>query len=312
MPIYNDWDAAASLLEPIDDVVGREGMMASVLWIDDGSRDRPPDRLPARYENLESVRVLKLRTNVGHQRAIALGLTYIYEHVPCGSVVVMDGDGQDSPGDIAKLIQRSHDHEGGCLVFAKRARRSESLLFRLFYQSYKILHRVLTGLPVEVGNFSIVPRPLLERLVGVSELWNHYAAAVVKSKMPVDKVDIPRTSRIRGETKMSYVGLVTHGLSAMAVFGEDIGVRLLAATSILIGLATGALALLLTIPFFSNTAVPSWATMASGVLAIILLNGLLLSLVFIFIILQGRTRGGFLPLRDYQYYIMDVMTLPPP
>jgi hypothetical protein len=47
-------------------------------------------------------------------------------------------------------------------------------------------------------------------------------------------------------------------------------------------------------------------------LSAILLNGLLLSLVFIFIILQGRTRGGFLPLRDYQYYIMDVTTLPPP
>jgi hypothetical protein len=98
----------------------------------------------------------------------------------------MDGDGQDAPEDIAKLLQRSREVGESSLVFAKRARRSESIVFRFFYQYYRLLHRVLTGLLVEVGNFSIVPSPLLERLVGVSELWNHYAATVVKSKMPME------------------------------------------------------------------------------------------------------------------------------
>jgi glycosyltransferase involved in cell wall biosynthesis len=312
MPIYNDWVAAVSLLKPIDDVSGRERLMVTVLWVDDGSREPPPEGLPERYQNLESIRILRLRTNVGHQRAIALGLAYIYEHIPCSAVIVMDGDGQDSPEDIAKLLQRSRDNGGSSLVFAKRARRSESIVFRLFYRSYRLLHRLLTGLPVEVGNFSIVPSPFLERLVGLSELWNHYAAAVVKSKIPMEKVDIPRASRIQGETKMNFVGLVTHGLSAMAVFGEDIGVRLLSAATILIGFVAIALALVVSIPLFTDMSIPGWATAASGVLAIILLNCLLLSMVFIFIVLQGRSRGSFLPLRDYQYYIMDVTTFPPP
>ena len=37
---------------------------------------------------------------------------------------------------------------------------------------------------MRVGNFSVIPRDLLSRLVVVSELWNHYAAAVFKSRLP--------------------------------------------------------------------------------------------------------------------------------
>ena len=51
---------------------------------------------------------------------------------------------------------------------------------------------VLTGRKVEVGNFSVLPWTLLERLVGVSEIWNHYAAAVYKARFPLVQVPVPR------------------------------------------------------------------------------------------------------------------------
>jgi hypothetical protein len=309
VPIYNDWDAAATLLRWIDEVVTRDKIPASVLIVDDGSTDPPPGRLPVPCQSLQFVELLKLRRNVGHQRAIALGLAYVHKHVPCRCVIVMDGDGEDSPDDIPKLLHQLENNRDTRIVFARRSRRTESLTFRILYQLYKIMHGLLTGRAVEVGNFSVIPSSLLERLVGVSELWSHYAAAVVKSKMPHDKVDIPRATRLQGKSKMSFVGLVAHGLSAMAVFSEDIGVRLLSATSILVFLAAGGLAMVLTTGVVTDTAIPGWAATASGVLFIILLYGLLLSLAFVFVVLQGRSRGGFLPLRDYEYYVISVTRL---
>ena len=41
-----------------------------------------------------------------------------------------------------------------------------------------------------------------------SDLWNHYAAAVVKMKLPYATVPIGRSRRFIGESKMGFVGLV--------------------------------------------------------------------------------------------------------
>jgi hypothetical protein len=57
-------------------------------------------------------------------------------------------------------------------------KRREGLVFRAGYLAFRILHRALTGRGVEVGNFSVVPFPMLARIVGISEIWNHYAAGV--------------------------------------------------------------------------------------------------------------------------------------
>ena len=89
---------------------------------------------------------------------------------------------------------------------------------------------MLTGERVRVGNFSAIPPSLLPRLVAVSELWNHYAAAVFKSRIPYITIPTARGVRYAGQSTMNYVALVTHGLSAMAAFGDRIGVRLLMAT----------------------------------------------------------------------------------
>ncbi len=305
-PVFSDWDCAATLLEHIDQVVQRHKLVATVLFVDDGSSEGIPDSLPCKLQGLQSVEILKLRRNVGHQRAIALGLTFIYRHRPCDAVIVMDADGEDSPDDFLGLLERFESHQGRRIVFAQRARRSENLTFRLFYRLYKIVHRLLTGRTVEVGNFSIIPAARLDCLVGISDLWNHYAASVFKSRMPVDKVPIPRARRLRGESKMNFVSLVTHGLSAISVFGEQVNTRLLVATCFTGVLGVLGVAAVIGIRFGTNLAVPGWATYAAGALGGAVFNALLLSLMFSMSMLQARNNLSFLPLRDYEYYISEV------
>ena len=212
LPLYNDWESLRLLLVHLDEELSRRGTQARVLAVDDGSPQPPPNGLAwGPFESIVAVQVLSLHRNLGHQRAIAIGLAYVEQHVECPCVVVMDSDGEDSPADVPRLLSRFDEEGQSKIVFAERTKRSESLIFMSFYLLYRWLHLLLTGVRVRVGNFSVIPRSRLESLVTVSELWNHYAAAVFKSEQPHCSVPTRRAKRLSGRSRMNFVGLVTHG-----------------------------------------------------------------------------------------------------
>jgi hypothetical protein len=310
IPVHNDWDAVGLLIGKLDQALAQEHRNFRVLLIDDGSTHPPPSRESLIHRELDyivEVDVLSLTRNLGHQRAIAVGLCHIRHHVPCEAVVVMDGDGEDAPTDVPRLLDVL-DHSPAC-IFAERIRRSENLGFRIGYGAYRVIHRILTGIPVRVGNFSALPIEQVRRLVTVSDLWNHYAASVLKARLPVLRVPTDRAPRLAGRSSMNLVSLVVHGLSAMSVFSDRIGVRLLLAAS-----ATGALAIALLLALvaariFTRWPIPGWTTPAALVLCALLPLLLLLILVFVFVILAGRESSTVLPVRDYVHFVEEARPL---
>jgi glycosyltransferase involved in cell wall biosynthesis len=304
IPVFNDWSAVSRVLAELDAVAGRIAGPVAVLVVDDGSTDPAPSRLSFEPHHLIRVEVLPVRRNLGHQRAIALGLTFAYEQRPCRAVVVMDGDGQDAADDVPKLLAALDTAQRGTAVFAARTRRSEGPWFAAGYAAYKAVHRLLTGRKVEVGNFSVLPWSLLERLVGVSEIWNHYAAAVYKARLPVIQVPVARSRRIEGRSRMNFVALVTHGLSAISVYGEIVGVRMLCLAAALTALTLLAIAAVGFARIFLQVAIPSWAGTAVGLLIFLLTSLLLVLAMAVLFLLQARERYSFLPLRDYRHYLL--------
>jgi hypothetical protein len=304
IPVFNDWESALLVIEGLDAVAPRLGGPVSVLLVDDGSTQAAPARFPKPLAHIQAIDIVSLRRNLGHQRAIALGLTYIHEHLPCELVIVMDGDGEDAPADVPALVERRRESGRDKVVFAQRAKRSEGLVFRVCYLCYQVLHRILTGRKVEVGNFSVLPYSLIGRLVGVSELWNHYSAAVYKARLPTDMIPIPRAKRLAGEPKMNFVGLVSHGLSAIAVHGDVVGVRVLCAISVVCALAVAGLASVVGVRLFTELGIPGWATTLVSGMTIMLLNLFILAVAFVMFVLRSRDMASFLPIRDYQYYIL--------
>jgi glycosyltransferase involved in cell wall biosynthesis len=307
IPVYDDWEAAAKVLASLDTVMRDRQEDAEVMLVDDGSTTPPAsDLLRVHPAHLRAIRILRLRRNVGHQRAIAVGLAFIEANVACDAVVIMDGDGEDRPEDVPRLLDAAERAGGTCVVFAERTRRSEGPVFLLFYTAYRLLHWLLTGVRVRVGNFSVLPSGLLRRLVASSDLWNHYAAAVFKGRLPYEKVKTSRGTRYAGHGRMDVVALVTHGLSAMSVFGDRIGVRLLAVTAVVaVAAALGGSAVLLLV-----RPSPSWAPFAIAVLVVMLLQWIVMSLFFVITILAGRDSSAFIPLRDYGSYVAGLDEIP--
>jgi glycosyltransferase involved in cell wall biosynthesis len=303
MPLRDDWASAAKLIRLLDQAICSYPCTVDILLVDDGSVEgcRSAD-FQWQFDVVRTIRILRLRRNLGHQRAIAIGLVHVEQAISCDAVLVMDADGEDTPDGALQLLRA---FSGTTAIFAERSRRTESFVFRLFYQLYKLLHRMLTGISVRVGNFSILPSRYLGTLVVMSELWNHYAAAVFRSGLPFTTTPIPRGYRITGTSRMNFVSLIAHGMSAISVFGDVVGVRLLIAS--IAGSLTAALGILAVtaIRIFTDRAIPGWATYSIGALAIILIQFITMAISFTFTMLSNRINLSFVPLRDYELFVSE-------
>ncbi|HKX19333.1 MAG TPA: glycosyltransferase [bacterium] len=307
LPVFNDWAAASLLLPNIDNALADLAAPLRILLIDDGSTTPLPARFGEwNFQRIEQVDILRLRRNLGHQRAIAVALVYVYQHVPAEFVVVMDADGEDRPEDVAVLLRESVRENRSSIIFAARARRMETVAFQFFYRGYQLLHWLLTGTKVQVGNFSVIPTAILARLVIVSELWNHYAAAVFRARLPCRAIPLSRGRRLAGKSRLNFIGLVGHGLSAISVFGDVVAVRLLAVTSGSAVLLLLLMVAVVVLRWSTRLAIPGWATSALGILLILFSQVVLISLFLCFVIISARSNTTVIPLRDAPVFVHGV------
>ncbi|GJD23288.1 hypothetical protein RIVM261_082440 [Rivularia sp. IAM M-261] len=306
IPVFNDWESLNILIAKIDQVLHDENLDADIFILNDSSTIAYHGILEVfETKAISQIYMLNLKRNLGHQRAISVGLAFIEANVECEAIVVMDSDGEDDPRDIPKLIYKCSEEKYEKIVFARRTQRSESVLFRLFYQMYKYAFKLLTGQYIDMGNFSIVPFISLQRIVIVSEIWNHYAAGILKARIPFTSIPCKRSYRIAGKSKMNFVSLVMHGLSAISIYGDIIGTKALIAAIMLMLLSI----LIIAVVYIVRIAVPDWAPYVAGISFIIFLQLATISFSFIFLILNGKNNFVFLPKRDFHYFILDVKQL---
>ena len=310
VPVFNDWEAARFLVERLDSVFGQHALTARIVFVDDGSQEPMPDQFPATPpRNILTIQSVELRTNLGHQRALCIGLVHLQRSGVTTPVVIMDSDGEDAPSDIPRILEKFVAEGNHKVIFAARRLRAEGFVFKFFYKLYRTIHRLVVGFDPRFGNFSVLPAAVLDRLVVTSDLWNHYAATVVKMKLPYSTLPIDRSKRFAGESRMGFVGLVIHGLSAMSVFGDTVGVRLLISCGVFGVLTTILIVAAFIVKVATNLSIPGWATYVTGLLLLLLSQLVVLSLVFIFVALYSRGQSSFVPARDCPIYIGNVRTV---
>src|SRR5215470_11100451 len=145
VPTFNDWASLARLIKDIDTLPELAGFYFSILAVDDGSNDRNLNPILAgRYSRIRSIKAVELACNLGHQRAIAIGLVQALKTQDTDCIIVMDSDGEDRPQDIKKLVGHWRTAPNN-IVCAQRGQRSESISFKMFYAIYKLIFKMLTG-----------------------------------------------------------------------------------------------------------------------------------------------------------------------
>lgn len=300
-PVFNDWESFRVLAGELSEMAAKHDLTIRILAVDDGSSVRIGEE-PLDAGNLEAVEIIRLVCNLGHQRAIAIGLVEASKMTDIEGVVVMDCDGEDRVEDIPSLLMEARDNEGS-LVVATRASRSEGLKFRTFYAIYKRLFLTLVGTRIDFGNFAFIPKESLGPLVHSAGIWNHLAASVCRSRLPFIRKPCPRGHRYAGQSKMNFASLLIHGLGAMSVYVDVVLVRLIASISLFVVALLGAISVTMIIRLTTDLAIPGWATNAIGILTIMLLLSFIFVFTAVFMVLNLRTMKTVIPAIDGPHYI---------
>ena len=297
LPFFNDEISLNKVLKDLEELLWHENGNVTLLIVNDGTPKLDVQtRIP--------FTIIHLQRNIGHQKAIAIGLAYAHHQLSFDQVLIMDCDGEDRPEDAVQLLQKENGEQK--IVVAKRISRQEGKKFRFFYSLYKLMFLLLTGRKITFGNFMLLPKKDVDTLVYYSEIWNHLAGAVLKSGIQYNMVETHRGRRHEGVSKMGFTSLFLHGLGAIGVFIEVVAIRLLLFSLSMIGISIVAILVISFIRFFTNEAIPGWATATVSSMLIVLLQSFLLSLFTIFLYLSLKAQRQFIPAHHYKDYVRSV------
>lgn len=292
-PVFNDWASFRELVKDLGRSLSELDCSVEIVAVDDCSTETSADDLQI-VAPINKVRVLSLASNLGHQRAIAIGLSSLVSRKDIDLVAVMDSDGEDQPRELVRLIRAATAHPG-VIVVGRRARRSEGPVFRVFYHAYKALFWLLTGKGIDFGNFCVIPFAHVGALASRPEIWNHFAATIVRARLPLNNIPTARGSRYAGASQMNFISLIVHGLGAISVFSELVFVRILLASLVVFGVSAVGILAVVAIRLFTDLATPGWATSVFGFLLLIGIQAVMMPVMMAFMLLNGRATVQQLP-----------------
>ena len=298
-PIYEDTESAEKL---ISELKKKFQDNLYIVAVDDGSIHRPIEVDILNRVNADGV-ILQLIKNVGHQKAIAIGLQYVAENLDwADNIVVMDSDGEDDPDTIEPLLNALGSQDIDIAV-GKRKNRSEAFHFQVFYNIYKFIFRALTGRSFGFGNFVALKKVSLQRIVKMPEIWTHLAACVLSSKLRLSEQQIDRGTRYFGQSNSNFVGFALHGFKALMIFSEEVLVRvgIFCAFIAFLSIAGGAIAVILK---FIGVATPGWFSIVMGVFVLVFLQTGTLTLMTL--LLTGIIKNNVQDNTRYQSFVKEI------
>lgn len=196
IPFYDEEENVGPLLAELRPVLDGLGQPYEVLLVDDGSRDATAARLRALSRSWPEARVLELEANQGQASALLCGL-----HAAEGRVVVtLDGDGQNDPADIPKLLPSL---AGADMVAGVRAQRNDSAL-RLWMSrtANRVRGRVLRdGLRDSGCALKAFRREVVDAFIPIRTLYSFMPALAVAAGYRVVEAEVGHRPRTRGRSK---------------------------------------------------------------------------------------------------------------
>jgi polyisoprenyl-phosphate glycosyltransferase len=223
IPVYNDWQSVFKLIENINSQVSTLNDEFSVIIINDASTENRPE-FSVDLNNLNFVQIINMKENKGHARCNAAGLKYISEKEDFDYVIPMDGDGEDRPEELSLLIEKIKEYPN-TVITGNRVKRSEGFIFKFCYLTHKYLTLVFTGQTIKYGNYSCLPKSAVNKMVNEPASWSSFSGSLAKTVKDKKFISSVRGVRYFGPSKMSFINLLKHSLSIIAVFKTTLLIR---------------------------------------------------------------------------------------
>ncbi len=177
---------------------------ASVLFVDDGSKDKTATILNKLIKENVNCKALVFSRNFGKEAALFAGL----EHAVGDLMIPMDVDLQD-PFELIFEMIKAHE-TGADVVLARRTNRgTDTVVKRFSAQWFYRLNNKMSTLKLEenVGDFRLMTRQVVNEIVNLQENQLFMKGLMSWVGFETVVVDYTRPSRKEGKTKFNYIKL---------------------------------------------------------------------------------------------------------
>lgn len=263
VPCYNEEEMLPKTLARLIDL--RESLVtenkinshSKIYLVDDGSRDNTWNLLIQASQQNSAIVAVKLSRNRGHQNALLAGLLTTSEDM----IVSIDADLQDDPNVIRKMVDAYY--QGNEVVYGVRsARKTDSFFKRITAEGYYSLMRKMgVDLVFNHADFRLLSRRALVSLEEYTESNLFLRGIVREMGYQSSIVEYERQAREAGESKYPLKKMLSFAWKGITAFSTA-PLRLITILGLVSGFASLALIVwVLFIRFFTDNAVPGWASL---------------------------------------------------
>ena len=220
VPVYNDWKSLNKLLLKLDKYLGRgRGIKNEILVINDNSSKKIKIK-KRKFKSIKKIKTIFLKKNLGSQKAIAVGLSYLKTIKENFFVTVMDSDGEDDPLQVRKMLNvaiKNPNH----VITSNRKQREEPLIIIALYKLHLLLTFLFTWKWISFGNFSTFNKKNLNKILSNNSSWYAHSSAILKN-CNIIRLYSKRQKRYFDKSNLGMLSLIEHSLRVNAVFYEKI------------------------------------------------------------------------------------------
>ncbi len=259
IPILNEADILPELVRRLAQTLeGSAHYRWEVILVNDGSSDDSEKLMTMLVQQHSWLTAVHLSRNFGHQTAISAGMDLAHGD----AVIVMDGDLQDPPEVIPKLLAKWE--EGYAVVYATRQHREGEHPFKQLTAAlfYRLLQRWSdVPIPLDTGDFRLMDRSVVNALSQMREHNRFVRGMVSWVGFPQTPVYYERDRRFEGRSKFTLLKMIRFALDGVMSFSK-IPLQWITTLGFVISLVSFiGILLALFVKYVLHTAIIGWTSM---------------------------------------------------
>ena len=212
IPALNEREALPGLIEEIAQVCEDIDASWEAIVVDDGSTDGSIELVEGLAADLPALRGVRLRRNFGKSAALAAG----FEFSEGRTIVTIDGDGQDDPADIPRLLDGLDDAD---LVSGWKRTRRDPLTRRVASRVFNWFTARASGVAMHDMNcgFKAYRGECARSLEVYGELHRFLPVLAAQQGWRVSEVPVNHRPRRHGKSRFGLERYVRGALDLLAV-----------------------------------------------------------------------------------------------
>ena len=223
IPIYKSKSAFSEL---IDDIRGNlkflGGKSYEIIVVEDGCPENSWEEIERKVTQVKELKGVKLSRNFGQHPSIKAGLSISQGEF----IIVLDGDGQDNPKDIKRLLEEAN--KGFDIVYTIKKSRKHSFFKNLLARLFNFILNIVSdgkgdaktlGL---VGNFSLISRKVKDEFISLGDYKFHYLMVLRWLGFNSSFIKVEHNERKKGKSSYNFKSLIEHAITGITFSSEKV------------------------------------------------------------------------------------------